>query len=67
MDDPLFVIVLVAVLAVAVILMVGIGGFAKGGRFNLKYGNKMMRWRIIAQFVAVLLIVLFVWLRGQGG
>lgn len=67
MNDPLFVIVLVAVLATAVILMIGIGGFAKGGRFNLKHGNKMMRWRIIAQFVAVLLIVLFVWLRGQGG
>jgi len=26
-----------------------------------------MRWRIIAQFIAVVFIVLFVWLRDNGG
>ena len=67
MGDPLFIIILLAVAAVVIVLMIGIGGFAKGGEFNLKYGNKMMRLRIAAQFVAVLLILLFVYLRGQGG
>jgi hypothetical protein len=51
---------------VVVILMTGIGGFAKGGEFNKKYANKLMRWRIAAQFVAVLLILLFVWVRRGG-
>lgn len=65
-DDPLFYVVAAACLGVVVILMIGIGGFAKGGEFNRKYANKIMRLRIAAQFVAVLLILLFVWLRRGG-
>ena len=53
MEDPLFVIVVVALGAVAIILMIGIGGFGRGGEFNRKYANKIMRLRIAAQFVAV--------------
>ncbi|CUH69259.1 MAG: twin transmembrane helix small protein [Pseudomonadota bacterium] len=63
-DDPLFYVVAFACLGVLVILMFGIGGFAKGGEFNKKYANKLMRWRIAAQFIAVVLILGFVWLRG---
>jgi hypothetical protein len=65
-DDPLFWVAAVACFGVLIILMVGVGGFAKGGDFNKKYANKIMRWRIGAQFIAVLLILAFVWLR-QGG
>ncbi|WP_323780699.1 twin transmembrane helix small protein [Thalassovita sp.] len=65
-DDPLFYVVAAACLGVLVILMIGIGGFAKGGDFNRKHANKIMRLRIAAQFVAVLLILLFVWLRRGG-
>lgn len=65
-NDPLFWVVAAACLAVVAVLMLGIGGFAKGGEFNRKYANKIMRLRIAAQFVAVLLILLFIWLR-QGG
>lgn len=65
-DDPLFYVVAGACLVVLVILLTGIGGFAKGGEFNQKYANKLMRWRIIAQFVAVFLLVGFVWLRSKG-
>ncbi|MGJ8622910.1 MAG: twin transmembrane helix small protein [Yoonia sp.] len=65
-DDPLFWVMTVAVLAVVVILMVGIGSFGKGGKFNQKNANKIMRWRIGAQLIAVLLILLFVYLRGEG-
>ncbi|MBI6629221.1 twin transmembrane helix small protein [Pontibaca salina] len=67
MDDPFFVVVLVSVLVVAVILLIGIGGFAKGGRFNRKYSNKLMRLRIVAQLIAVVLIAIYVWTRGFGG
>ena len=63
-DDPLFIVVLVAMLLVVGILFFGIGSFAKGGEFNKKYANKAMRWRIIAQFLAVVLIILFVLIRG---
>lgn len=66
-SDPLFWIVAIACLAVLAILIFGVGTFARGGEFNRKYANRIMRWRIGAQFVAVLLIVAFVWIRGQGG
>jgi len=67
MEDPLFVIVVVSLAAVAIILMIGIGGFGRGGEFNRKYANKIMRMRIAAQFVAVVLILLFVFFTRQGG
>ncbi len=65
-SDPLFWAMTVAVLIVLGILVLGIGTFGKGGEFNHKHANKIMRWRIGAQFVAVLLILLFVYLRGEG-
>lgn len=63
-NDPLFYVVVASVLAVAGILLVGIGGFGRGGEFNKKHGNRMMRWRIAAQFFAVLMILGYVALRG---
>lgn len=64
--DPLFVVAALAVFAVLVILMIGIGSFAKGGEFNKRNANKLMRYRIYAQAFAVLLIVGFAWLRSRG-
>ncbi len=64
--DPLFIVVAIACLAVLGILAFGIGTFGKGGEFNRRNANKIMRWRIGAQFVAVMLILLFVWLRRMG-
>ena len=66
MSDPFFVIVLGAVVLVAIVLLIGVGGFARGGEFNRKYANKIMRLRLLLQFIAVLLILLYVYLRQQG-
>ena len=66
-NDPLFIVAMIACLFVALILIIGVAGFGKGGAFNKKYGNKLMQWRIGAQFVAVLLILAFVLFGGQGG
>lgn len=66
LSDPLLVVVVIAALAVLAILMTGIGGFAKGGEFNRRNANKLMRWRIGAQAVAVALILIYVALRGSG-
>ena len=67
LQDPLFILVAVAALAVLGILMVGIGGFAKGGEFNRKHANRIMRYRIAAQAVAVVLLLIFVLVRRSGG
>lgn len=67
MLDALYYIVILAVLIVFVVLMIGLGTFTSGGEFNRKYANKLMRYRIIAQAVAVGLILIFVALRQTGG
>ncbi len=64
---PLYFLAVAAVLVVLVILMMGLGSFTKGGEFSRKYSNKLMRMRIIAQAVAVGLILLYAILRGNGG
>lgn len=61
MSDPFFILIIVAIIAVVVVLMLGLGGFAGGGAFNKANSNKLMRYRIIAQFIAVLLIVAYVY------
>ena len=66
-SDPLFVIVVLAVLLVVVVLMFGLGGFAGGGAFNKRNANKIMRLRLITQFIAVVLIVAYVSLRKEVG
>ncbi|MFU8897732.1 hypoxia induced protein [Roseinatronobacter thiooxidans] len=66
LSDPLFLLAAAASLVVLVVLAVGIGGFARGGEFNRKHGNRMMRWRIYAQFGAVVLIMIFVYFRSKG-
>ena len=67
LNDPLFIVVAIAVLIVLGILMFGIGTFAKGGEFNRKNANKIMRLRILAQAVAVILILVYVLVRRSGG
>lgn len=66
LQDPLFILVAISALAVLVILMIGVIGFARGGEFNRKHGNRMMRYRIISQGVAVVMILIFLFFR-QGG
>ena len=66
MSSILFIITIITCLVVLIILMFGIGSFAKGGNFGKKYSNKLMRWRIIVQAVAVLLIIAFVYFEKRG-
>ena len=67
LNDPLFILAALASFGVLIILMIGIGGFAKGGDFNRKYANRLMRYRIIAQAAAVILIVTFAFVRSRWG
>ena len=65
--DPLFIVTAIACLLVVVVLLVGVGGFARGGAFNARNANKIMRLRLLAQFIAVVLIVVFVFFSRRGG
>ena len=66
-SDPIFIIGMIACFIVLIILMIGIGSFAKGGEFNRKHSNRLMRYRIIAQAVAVIIIVVYAYYRSRGG
>ena len=65
--DPLFILVVIAVITVVIILVLGLGGFASGGEFNKRNSNKLMRLRLIAQFIAVILIVIYVYVKKGTG
>ncbi|MFK7869725.1 MAG: twin transmembrane helix small protein [Roseobacter sp.] len=67
MSDALFIFAIIACVAVVIILMFGLGGFAGGGAFNKKNSNKLMRYRIGAQFLAVVFIVIYVVFRDSAG
>ncbi|WP_372840504.1 twin transmembrane helix small protein [Phaeovulum sp.] len=54
----------IAVLVVVGTLVMGLGGFARSA--DPKTANRRMWWRVGAQAVALVLIVLTVWLRGRG-
>lgn len=66
-QGPLLYIVGFACIAVLVVLLFGVGTFAKGGEFNKKYANKVMQLRILLQFIAVVIIVGVVALARSGG
>ncbi len=61
--ENLYIIPIFACLVVLVILMIGIGIFARGGSISRKYSNKLMRYRVIAQAIAVLIILGYVFLQ----
>jgi hypothetical protein len=55
----------VAVFATAAVLITGLYGLFRGGPFNRKYANLLMRWRIGLQAVAVALVMLGLYLSGR--
>lgn len=51
-----------AVGAVAIVLLLGLVNMTRGGSPNLS--QKLMRWRVGLQFVAIVIIMGVLWLRG---
>ncbi|WP_085120753.1 twin transmembrane helix small protein [Tistlia consotensis] len=54
----MIVLVAIAMLVTLGILFTGLFSMARGGEFNRKYGNKLMRARVIAQAVALVLFAI---------
>ena len=65
--DPLTIIVAVACLVVLIILMIGIGSFGAGGPWHARNANRIMRWRVGMQAVAILIILIVVAIRQARG
>jgi Hypoxia induced protein conserved region len=52
-----------AIAAVALVLVLGLYNMLRGGSPNLS--QKLMRWRVVLQFIAVIIIMLTVWAMGR--
>ena len=46
-------------IAVGVILILGIGTLFKGGATSKKYSNKLMQLRVLLQFIAIIVLIIF--------
>ena len=46
-------------IAVGIVLILGIGTLFKGGNTSKKYSNKLMQLRVLLQFVAIILLIVF--------
>ena len=45
--------------AVAIVLILGLYTLFKGGETSKKYSNKLMQLRVLFQFIAIIVLVLF--------
>ena len=61
-----FVLIIVCVMiATLAVLFVGIFTMARGGAFNQKFSNKLMRTRVLFQGIALLLFAIFMLFAGR--
>ena len=52
------VLLFIALAVVLVTLLMGIVSMVRGGEFNQRHGNRFMRYRVLAQGLALLLLAL---------
>jgi NADH:ubiquinone oxidoreductase subunit 6 (subunit J) len=50
----------VAIGAVAIVLLLGLANMLRGGSPNTS--QKLMRWRVVLQFIAIVIIMTTIWL-----
>jgi uncharacterized membrane protein len=65
--DLFDVLIPLALAAVAITLAFGIYSLYRGGDFGRSYSNKLMRLRVLMQFIAVIVLVAAFWWRTKGG
>lgn len=58
MSGIAIVLMVIAMGVTLAVLFAGLLTMAKGGEFDRKHSNKLMRWRIMAQAVALVLFAL---------
>jgi heme/copper-type cytochrome/quinol oxidase subunit 4 len=57
------ILVMVALAAVAMVLLLGLWNMMRGGSANRS--QSLMRWRVILQFIAIVLIMGTLWMMGR--
>lgn len=65
MDKLFDILIPVSLAAVLVALLVGLYALFKGGEFGRSNSNRLMRLRVLLQFIAILVLVAALWWRGS--
>jgi hypothetical protein len=65
--DPFDFLIPIALGVVFLVLCFGIYAMFRGGDFGRSWSNKAMRMRVVAQFVAILILVAALWFKQQYG
>lgn len=63
MNSVINIAIFVALAAVTVVLALGIFALFRGGDFGRSYSNRLMRLRVLLQFIAVIVLVAAAWWR----
>jgi hypothetical protein len=56
----------ISLAAVFIVLSAGIYALFRGGDFGRSYSNRLMRLRVLMQFIAVIILVAAFWWRTRG-
>ena len=67
MYDIFSILIPVALAAVFITLCFGLYALHRGGEFGRSHSNKLMRLRVLLQFIAVLVLVAAFYWRSRGG
>ena len=59
------ILVIVALASVAIILLAGLFVMAMGGQIDKKWSNRLMRYRVLAQAFAILIVLAVLYFSGQ--
>ena len=65
MTSVVTVLMVLALAATVIVIVVGVIGMARGGEFNRRYANRLMRLRIVFQGLAVLLFAILIFATGK--
>jgi len=63
MDRLFDILIPVSLAAVLLALLAGLYALFRGGDFGRSYSNRLMRLRVLLQFLAILVLVAALWLR----
>ena len=61
-----FILLGLSMLAVLAVLFWGIFSMARGGEYNVKWSNKIMRYRVVLQGIALVIFVMVLLMAGRG-
>ena len=67
MDRMFDILIFVALAAVAITLALGVYSLYRGGDFGRSYSNRLMRLRVVLQFVAIIILVAAFYWRHRAG